>query len=969
MKGLKPNLLGGILVIALAAQAQTAVPRSFATRHTGVFNGQNVCYTATVGETVLTGEGGAKVASLFSTAYVREDVPDARRRPVIFAFNGGPGSASLFLHLGLLGPNRVILPADVNADVAPPYRLIDNSYSVLDVADIVLIDPVETGYSRILPGAKRQTFYTAAGDAKSFAQAIRLWIKTNGREDSPKYVLGESYGTIRAVLLAEELANGAPAVTLDGVVLLGQAVNIVETVQRAGNIVGYAANLPVLAAIAWYHGRADKAGRSLANFLDDAYSFAMGDYLTALAKGRDLPDAERSRIAGRLAEFSGLSAAYYLSHDLAISKESFRLELLKDKGLILGRSDARYTGPAAAAGKAPADPAARLQLPFEALIKEHLTKTLGVTLTDDYRPLDRAAGAGWDYGGAPSPFTDYDLAGTLARVMTSQTNLRLMIGTGLYDTMTTTGATRYLVARSGLPVERVISRSYEGGHMFYTNEASLKAVSGDLRDFVSVPAIDVTLAPQRESGAEVTRVAVRMEIRGASMPALSLSLPITYAGRTGMADRADNLVLEDPAGAVPLKVENDPADPGGFPFFRHWRAQRAVTAPAVVTYRVRPVPGDAIPGPQFDFYAHGGGISSGGMALFAVPESVGPAAIHVHWDLSGLAAGSIAASTYGEGDFDFTGPASQLMQAYYMAGPAGSYAPPGAAANFHVYWLGETPFDARKEAAWAYQSYEYLRKMYRDSGKSSYRVFIRALAAKAPRLGGTALQNSFMLAVPAGAGDPRATAPRNTLTHEMGHMFVGGLRGGGVGGTTWFNEGLNVYYTRLALLRSGLAPVSDYASDINSNARGYFPNPYRNESAESLARLGFSAGIGAGSPQNIPYLRGSMYFADVDARIREASGGRRKLDDVIMALFERRKNGEQIDPDALVEALVKELGPSARAQFESVIVRGETIVPESGAFGPCFERRPTKFDVQGKQVDGFEWVRVAAIPDERCREW
>lgn len=519
------------------------------------------------------------------------------------------------------------------------------------------------------------------------------------------------------------------------------------------------------------------------------------------------------------------------------------------------------------------------------------------------------------------------------------------------------------------PAERVTFRSYEGGHMFYSNEAALKAFTDDLRAFESPPAFDVAIRPVRGGGPEVTAIEFRMELRGALDPKaqpLSLRVPVTYAGRGGIADRVDSLVVRDASGAVSLKVEDDPANPGGFPYYRHWRAERAVIPPVVVTYRMRSFTGVATPGPQFDFYSHGGGISGGGMALFALPENIGVVSSRVKWDLSDLAPGSVAASTYGEGDFELRGPVEQLTQAYYMAGPLGHYAPPESTSGFHAYWLGQPAFDPQKEMAWTYQAYEYLRRFYRDTTTSSYRVFVRALPGTG---GGTALQNSFMLGTAPGAADPTKTGPRATLAHEMGHMWVGGLSGGGVGGTTWFNEGLNVYYTRLLLLRSGLAPAIDYERDINQTARAYYTNSYRNASADELARLGFSRGVGARSAQNVPYTRGSLYFADVDAKIRAASGARRKLDDVILALFERRRSGEEITPDALVDALVKEIGPAAREKFEAVIVRGETIAPESGAFGPCFERRPAKFEVEGKEVDGFEWVRAPSIPETRCREW
>lgn len=941
-----------------SVMAQSAAPRRFGAEHQGTFNGQRVRYTATVGETILKEEA----ASFFSISYVRDGVTDKARRPVIFAFNGGPGAASVWLHMGALGPKRVVIPEDLNAEIKPPYTVVDNNYAPLDVADVVLIDPVETGYSRLLPGAKRESFFTAAGDAKSVAQFIQAWIKANGREASPKYLVGESYGTIRAVLVAEELAKAGRDVALDGVVLLGQAVNIVETVQRAGNVTGYAVNLPALTAIAWYHNRINKNGRTLESLLNESYAFALNEYLPALARGRDLPEAERQRVAQRLYELSGVSAAWYLAHDLQITKERFREELLKDKGLIVGRYDARYVG-------AEADPSAKLSPPYESAVKEHLTKMLGVTLADEYRAVNRAVGLAWDYGGPRSPFADYDFAGAFSRVMKTQPNLRLFVGTGLYDTTTTTGAARYFLSRYAFPSERVISRYYEGGHMFYSNEAALKAFAADLRAFVTPPTFDLTVRPVRNGGAEVVAIETRWRLDGdwpRDDKPFSLRAPITYAGRTGIADRVDGLVVKDASGVVPLKVENDPVNPAGFPFYRHWRAQRAVVAPVTVSYRMLSFTGEVKPGPQFDFYSHNGGISSGGMALFVLPENIGIAVARVKWDLRELASGSIAASTYGEGDFDVRGSLDQLWQAYYMAGPLGRYAPSESTSGFYGYWLGRPAFDPQKELAWAQQSYEYQRKFYRDTTTSSYRVFIRALPGTG---GGTALQNSFMLGTTPGDADPNKPGPRNTLAHELGHYWVGGLSGGGVGGVTWFAEGLNVYYTRLLLLRSGLAPLADYLRDINQNARDYFTNPYKNHSAEELARLGFSAGVGTGGAQRVPYMRGSMYFSDVDARIRAASGGKRKLDDVMLPLFERRRRGEEISQDDLLDALVKELGPTARAQFEAVIVRGETIVPESGAFGPCFERRPAKFEAQSKEVEGYEWARVTTVPEARCREW
>jgi predicted metalloprotease with PDZ domain len=479
----------------------------------------------------------------------------------------------------------------------------------------------------------------------------------------------------------------------------------------------------------------------------------------------------------------------------------------------------------------------------------------------------------------------------------------------------------------------------------------------------------VSLHPVRDGGAEVTAIEVKAEFTG-NIPGaegFSLQSPIVYAGRTGMAESIDDLLVRDAAGAVSLKVEDDADNTGGFPFYRHWRAERPVTPPVAVSYRVRPA-ATPMRGPQFDFYAHGGGISSGGMALFVLPENMGPADWHATWDLSDLAPGSIAASTHGEGSLDLTGPADRLIQAYYMVGPLGRYVSPRADSSFYAYWLGETRFDAPKEMAWVAKAYEYLREFYQDDTTPSYRVFVRALPVD-QRLGGTALENSFMLGVAAGAPEPSATSPRSTMFHEMGHMFVGGISGGESGGAPWFAEGLNVHYTRLLLLRSGLVPVNEYLDDVNESARNYYSNPYRNASADELFRLGFSTGVGAGSAQNVAYTRGSLYFAAVDSRIRAASNGRRALDDVILPLFERRGKGEPLTRDALVDALSREIGPAAREEFEDVILDGETIVPPSDAFGPCFERHTRQYNAGGKAMSGYEWVRIANVEDERCRTW
>lgn len=467
-------LLAAILLAPLAGASDTE-PRAFITRHQGVFNGVAVEYTATVGEYFQRDAEGQPVASLFATSYVREGVTDRTSRPVLFLWNGGPGAASLWLHFGAFGPKRVELPEDVEADILPPYRLLDNPLTVLDAADLVFVDPIGTGYSRRI--GEGPAIFTAATDAKSAADLIRDWVRAHGREHSPRYVLGESYGTIRAVLVAEELKDDLP---FAGLYLFGQGVNLIETTQRAGNIVGYATNLPALAAIAWYHGRAHRRYRDVSELIDEAWAFGMNDYLLALARGDALSDRERRRMARRLEELSGIGAEWYLANGLAISKQRFRREFLKDRGLTVGFYDGRYTAPLPEGDAPLPDPSMKFRDAFFALASEHYRGALAVPPTDDYLAFDPEASR-FDWGVPAHPFSDYDYAAVLRRRMQAQPCLRLAIGTGIYDTTTTVGPARYLVARSQLPRERVRLHQYEGGHMAYSSEKALAALAADVR--------------------------------------------------------------------------------------------------------------------------------------------------------------------------------------------------------------------------------------------------------------------------------------------------------------------------------------------------------------------------------------------------------------------------------------------------------------------------------------------------------
>ena len=410
---------------------------------------------------------------------------DAATRPVLFAFNGGPSSSSATLHMMALGPRRIVVAQDPKAP-ALATSLTDNVDTVLDVADLVFIDPAETGFSRILPGGKQGDFYSVEGDAQSVSDFVVAWCRANGRTASPKYVLGESYGTLRAALMAGQLAKVLP---LDGVFLFGQAVNMIETSQRAKNVLAYATNLPALAAVAAYHGRAPAwQGKSMAAVVDESFAWGMGEYLQALLQGHDLPAAQRRAVATKLQDMTGVAAEYYQAHDLQITKMAFLRELLKAQNQLVGMYDARYVGPTAAAGQRPADPFAPVMAAIRPAMLSHYAETLGVTWpASDYRSQAPNTGS-WAWNGTlgpGGPFLDYDYQARIGPAFQANPRFRLMIGTGIYDLTTTVGPARYLVTKSDWPRDRVIQREYVGGHMAYTHEPSLKAFTGDIRAWIT----------------------------------------------------------------------------------------------------------------------------------------------------------------------------------------------------------------------------------------------------------------------------------------------------------------------------------------------------------------------------------------------------------------------------------------------------------------------------------------------------
>jgi carboxypeptidase C (cathepsin A) len=446
------------------------------THHDGVFNGVNVSYDAAM-EAVPVG-----AATIVATTYVA-DAPAASRarRPVIFIFNGGPISPSVYLHMLALGPKRLAIPDDLSADPAR-FPLVDNPYSPLDAADLVFYDPASTGYSRVAPGAKPEQFFTVDADARQLTDFIVAWSRQHGRTDSPKYLFGESYGTLRAAVSAQQLGELKQPVRLDGVFLMGQALNIVETSQRPGNILSYVVSLPTLAALGWYHGRVAHDGRTFEQFEDEVRLYARTDYMAALFDGGALAPSRAEQVAARLQALTGLPAQQFLDKNLRVSKNQFRAQLLADQGLVLGANDGRYVAKADPSGKLP-DASARIYPYVSKAFDTYARDELHVR--DAHRYIVDSPTDSWDYGGTASPFGDWPFMASIGKAMTAYPRLRIMVGAAYHDTLTTTGAADYAVAQSGWPRARVTRNDYQGGHMFYTIEASLQKLSADMHAFIA----------------------------------------------------------------------------------------------------------------------------------------------------------------------------------------------------------------------------------------------------------------------------------------------------------------------------------------------------------------------------------------------------------------------------------------------------------------------------------------------------
>ena len=476
---------------AMSAQAEedqsAPVPeeRTVTTRHSVRMDGNTINYRAVAGTLNLENEDDQPAASIFYIAYLREGVDDPSQRPLTFSFNGGPGSSSVWLHLGVFGPRRVVFD-DAQYPSPPPYEISDNPHSILDVTDLVFIDPVGTGFSRTVGEGEDKDFLGVEEDVKAVGDFIREYVSRNNRWNSPKFLAGESYGTTRAARLVNHLQGRG--MNMNGVLLVSSILNFQTARFEAGNDLPYILFLPTYAATAWYHEALDNRPENLEGFLEEVRAFAVGDYATALMQGDQLSATERNRVAARLARYTGLSEDYLRQTNLRINIQRFAKQLLRDQRRSVGRLDSRYLGrDADAAGERPdQDPSyAAILGPYTAALNTYVRDELQFEEDSEYAILSFNVNRNWNWQ-VPDRAGYVNTGEDLREAMTRDPHLQVYVANGYYDLATPFFATEYTMDHLGLEPslkDNIQMDYYPAGHMMYIHPESLQAMGDDLSAF------------------------------------------------------------------------------------------------------------------------------------------------------------------------------------------------------------------------------------------------------------------------------------------------------------------------------------------------------------------------------------------------------------------------------------------------------------------------------------------------------
>jgi carboxypeptidase C (cathepsin A) len=465
---------------------------SSVTDHTVRIGGQTIPYKATASTTLLKDDKGEPTATIFSIAYTRTDSKDLTQRPVAFIYNGGPGSASLWLHMGAFGPRRV-----VTQNAAPtgpgPYQLVDNANSLLDKADLVFIDPVGTGFSRAAGKAQNKDFWGIDQDVKSLAQFITIYISRNSRWNSPKFLIGESYGTFRSAALGNYLQDH-DGVYVNGIVLISTVLDLSTLRFNPGDDMSYIFYVPSYAASAWYYKILKNRPDDLNAFLKDARHFASTEYAAALMKGSSLSDAEKADVAKKLADFTGLSEDYLVKADLRVTLSQFEAELERSRGLTVGRYDSRYSGPTfdLLTEGAEYDPSySAVSGAFTAALNSYLREDLKFNPEMPYNTLSGDISRNWDWkhntGGESFGPSLANVESDMVNAFIVNPSLQVQVENGFFDMATPFFATEYTMDHLELPANlrsRIHFEYYESGHMIYLNEKELPNLKNNIANFI-----------------------------------------------------------------------------------------------------------------------------------------------------------------------------------------------------------------------------------------------------------------------------------------------------------------------------------------------------------------------------------------------------------------------------------------------------------------------------------------------------
>ena len=465
---------------------------SSVTEHSIKIGGQTIPYKAIAGTILLKNEKDEPQALIYSTSYIRTDVKDPSR-PISFIYNGGPGSASVWLHMGAFGPRRV-LTANAESTPPPPYKLADNAGTLLDKTDMVFLDPVGTGFSHAVGKAQDKDFWGVDQDVKSLAQFVTLYVSRNGRWNSPKFLIGESYGTFRSAALGNYLQEH-DGMDFNGIVLISSVLDLGTISFHPGSDMPYIFYLPSYAATAWYHKVLKDRPENLNAFLEEARKFAQSEYASALMKGSQLTAAEKADMAKKLSRYTGLTEDYLIKANLRVTLFQFMEELQRHRGLTTGRLDSRYSGLTydLLSEFAESDPqSAAVTGAFTAAFNSYVRDDLKFGQDKTYHAISEGVGSNWDwkhqtgrgrgfFPGSPN------VEGDLVQALLANPHLQVEVENGLYDMATPFLATEYTMEHLGLPEQlqkNIRLKYYDAGHMMYLRDDDLAKLKSNVSAFI-----------------------------------------------------------------------------------------------------------------------------------------------------------------------------------------------------------------------------------------------------------------------------------------------------------------------------------------------------------------------------------------------------------------------------------------------------------------------------------------------------